>query len=213
MSFDYDKMKQDLIEHFNVDMSVERNRHQIELLQTRHRAILLGFQFDTMKLGKEKAKVKEAAKELRVALRSLKNIHPIVQRAISNHANLKLIKGGGFGDAQLALSEFREELLAFEKGAQDRKEKFTRVDVEKIAAIELAIRYHNFFSLNRLNNYNGDKPNTITDTSPIFTVLLDAMPIFQVKPTNLKGAYANWRQLFTIQKDGGRLVILSDDGE
>ncbi|MBL6761109.1 MAG: hypothetical protein ISQ19_00255 [PS1 clade bacterium] len=207
MSFDYDRMKQDVIDFFEVDMSVERNRDQIALLKTRHRSILLGFRFDTMHLAKEKEKFIIAIKKFGVAINELSRVHPLLQRAMSNGAHFDL---GGYGDAMQALRVFNEQLGYVEK-IEERREEFFRVDIEKLAAVDLIIRYQNFFREGRLNNWNGDKPKNLNGASKLGKLLHEGFPVFQVDATNIRGAYSNWRQLLAIEEESGRVSVLPEE--
>ena len=106
MSFDYEKMQQDVIDFYEVDMSVERNRDQLALLKTRHRSILLGFRFDTMNLGKEKEKALAAIEDFGSAINGLNRIHPLLQRALSDGVHFYLTDGRGYGDALTSIEGF-----------------------------------------------------------------------------------------------------------
>ena len=62
MSFDYEQMKQDIIDHWKVDMSISWKSDIVNIAKVRHRATLLGFRYDNMNLQKEIKKFEEAAK-------------------------------------------------------------------------------------------------------------------------------------------------------
>ena len=211
MKFDYEKMANDLVDFFDVDLNVERNRDQLTLLRTRHRAILLGFRFDTIHLGKERKKALEALDDFEAALEEMQNIHPLLQRAISEFSGLPLKKNElGYGDVMFALKEFHFAVNHVLENIEDRKEEFFRVDIEKIAAIDLTVRYHQVF-MGHFTEPVNKLPESVNDASELVTLFEQTFPIFQVEPTNIRGAYANWRKLLYFENEGGRIFALPND--
>lgn len=202
MSFDYEKMQQDIIDHWKVDMSISRKSDYVKLAKVRHKATLLGFRYDNLDAEAEVKKYHEAVSKLGEAVEALENLHPTVQRAISERLSEKGARIG-FGDAvvEIADHEFwmRRTELKLESG---RNKPFLNVDMEKVAAVEMTIFYERRFggANSLLLNYDMDLPQHLNEASLLHEFLEQTFPVFQVEPTNIRGAYNNWRKLMNREE-------------
>lgn len=193
MSFDYEQMKQDIIDHWKVDMSISWKSDIVNIAKVRHRATLLGFRYDNMNLQKEIKKFEEAAKLFHRAYILLNATHPTLQRMISEDWR-KYEFSDGFGAFLQDTKLFNEALIFFNLPDDTEPAPFVKIDMGKVAAIEMSIFYERLLSQKK-SVVPSELPKHLNEASSLYGFLEETLPIFQVEPTNIRGAYANWRVL------------------
>ena len=89
---------------------------------------------------------------------------------------------------------FDEALTLFNLPDDTEPAPFVKIDMGKVAAIEMAIFYERLLSQKK-SVVPSELPKHLNEASSLYGFLEQTLPIFQVEPTNIRGAYANWRVL------------------
>jgi hypothetical protein len=77
----------------------------------------------------------------------------------------------------------------------------------KVAAVDLTYKYMNAFE----HWIPSILPDNINEASQLFETYHETFPIFQVEPTNIRGAYRNWKYLIRSEDEKRRAKVLEND--